>query len=175
MPSIHAEIPLKTPNFGIRSGLSPNAALSGRTETRPIRQTLERAMRVEPRSHRKPSCQGRDLRGSRRFVLFLRPGPANRPSTGSRSRPGPEAAISLVKPACSLTFNPFGTINSAHSHIPVVQSPPKTTGKSTPFPASLLDSPSGSASTTGSRGPSWPCSIEERKASQSLPAPNSGP
>ena len=175
MPSIHAEVPFKTPDFEIGSGLSPNTTLSGRTETRPNSSNVRKAQRVEPRSHRKPSCQGCDLRGSGRFVLFLRPGPANRSSTRSRSRPGPEAAISLVKPACSLTFNPFGTINSAHGHIPVHQSPPKTTGKSTPFPASLLDSSSGSASTTGSRGPSWPCSIEERKASQSLPAPNSGP
>lgn len=171
MPSIHAEIPFKPSDFEIGSGLSPNATLSGRTETRPNSSNLRKALRVEPRSHRKPSCQGRDLRGSRRFPLFPWPRPASRPSTRSRSRPGPEAAISLVKPACSLTFNPFGTINSAHGHIPVGQSPPKTTGKSTPFPASLLDSSSGSASTTGSRGPSWPCSIEERKASQSLPAP----
>jgi len=175
MPSIHAKVPFKPSDFGIRSGLGLNTAMSVRTEMRPFRQPLERALRVEPRSHRKPSCQGRDLRGSRRFVLFPWPSPANRPLTRSRSRPRPEAAISLVKPACSLTFNPFGTINSAHRHIPVVQSPPKTTGKSTPFPARLLDSSSGSASTTGFRGPSWPCSIEERKASQSLPAPNSGP
>lgn len=136
---------------------------------------FEKVLRVEPRSHRKPSCQGHDLRGSRRFVPSPRPGPANPPATRSRSRPRPEAAISLVKPASSLAFNLFGTINATHRRIPALQSPPETTGKSAPFPVRLVDSSSGSASTIGSRGPSRPCSIAERKASQSLPAPNSGP
>ena len=162
------------PNFGIRSGLCLNTAMSGRTETRPFRQTLERALRVEPRSHRKPSCQGRDLRGSRRFVLFPWPSPENRPLTRSRSRPGPEAAISLVKPACSLAFNTLGTINAAHGHTPVRQSPPKTTWKSAAFPTRLLYPASSFASTTVSRGHPGPApSRSNRRRSRYLPQPRS--
>ena len=91
-------------------------------------------------------------------------------STARKLRPGPEAADSLVNPACSLARGPFGTIDAAHRQLPPWHSPPSIAAISSPLRHLRLDPGAGPASTTVSRWPSWPCSSRsQRRRSRYLP------
>lgn len=106
--------------------------------------------------------------------------PIRVPTTRSPARPfsgvevnrsGPEAEPSPVNPACSLALRPFETLEGPHHPVACLQAPSRigiSCRRTTPR---ALTCKATSSSTTSSRGPSLARSVEEQKASQSLPAP----
>lgn len=107
---------------------------------------------------RQPRSRAARCQGERR--VQVRPGP----------RPGPEAELFPVKPACSLALRPDGTLDRPYHAVPCTQAPPATPVSRRRIAIPWLTCKPFSSSTTGSRGPSLARSIAEQKASQSLPA-----
>lgn len=83
---------------------------------------------------------------------------------------GPEARLLPVNPASSLGPSLVGAINLPHHNFAIRQPPPQTPANSPAMQHLVVDAHRGLLSTTVSCWPSWPGSVEEPKASQSLPA-----
>jgi len=83
---------------------------------------------------------------------------------------GPEAPLAFVNPASSLVLFVVGAISATCHNFSTRQLPPATSTKSPSLQILAVDPQPALLSTTVSCWPSWPGSIGEQKASQSLPA-----